>query len=114
MAKLLHSNAADTLPVSGKENGRAKPGRRLGAVDWLSLAATPTFSLMALVSATGGGAEMLCSSTMQDLLPLSGMAVMYVLMSVFHLAPWLRLISSSTTGRPPSTIVEKVQARSTT
>ena len=99
MAMLLHSNAADTLPVSGKENGRAKPGRRLGAVDWLSLAATPTFSLMALVSAVSGGAEVLCSS-MQDLLPLSGMAVMYVLMSVFHLAPWLRLISSRTTGRP--------------
>jgi hypothetical protein len=99
MAMLLHSNAADTLPVSGKENSGAKSGRRLGAVDWLSLAATPTFSLMAVVSATSGGAEMLCSS-MQDLLPLSGMVVMYVLMSVFHLAPWLRLISSSTTGRP--------------
>ncbi len=98
MAMLLHSNAADTLPVSGKENGGAKPGRRLGAIDWLSLAATPTFSLMALVSAVSGGAEVLCSS-MQDLLPLSGMAVMYVLMSVFHLAPWLRLISSRTTGR---------------
>jgi len=67
----------------------------LGAVDWLSLAAAPTFAIMALLtSVLGGGApDMLCSAV-QHASPLSGMVPMYVLMSAFHLAPWLKLISS--------------------
>jgi hypothetical protein len=43
-----------------------------GAADWLSLAAAPTFAFMAL---------------------------MYLLMSAFHLGRWLRLISSRRTQR---------------
>ena len=64
----------------------------LGAVDWLCLLATPTFAIMALISALTGGTDMTCMG-MQDASPLSGMAVMYGLMSVFHLAPWVRVIA---------------------
>jgi len=68
-----------------------------GAADWLCLAATPTFAMMALVTAVlGRGApDMLCSAA-QQAFPLNGMVLMYVLMSAFHLAAWLRLISRRT------------------
>ena len=63
---------------------------RLHAAEWLGLAATPTFAAMALVSATSGGPpDMLCIT--DGMSPLSGMTAMYVLMSAFHLCPWLRL-----------------------
>ncbi|MGQ0661689.1 hypothetical protein [Sphingosinicella sp.] len=61
--------------------------------DWLSLAATPAFALMALLaSAQGGAADLLCGAA-GGFSP-GGMVTMYLLMSVFHVAPWLRLISS--------------------
>jgi hypothetical protein len=63
--------------------------------DWLSLAAAPTFLTMALLtSASGGGAaDMMCSAAHAS--PLGGMVPMYLLMSAFHLAPWLRLITKA-------------------
>lgn len=64
------------------------------AADWLCLAATPTFAIMALLTAVAGGQpDMLCAAT-QDASPLSGMVPMYLLMSAFHSAPWLKLICS--------------------
>jgi hypothetical protein len=67
---------------------------RIGADRWLSLAAAPTFAIMALLTEIHGGAmpNMLCSAA-QNASPLTGMAPMYLLMSAFHLAPWLRLFS---------------------
>jgi hypothetical protein len=67
----------------------------LGAADWLSLAAAPTFAIMALLTGVvgGGRSDMLCSAA-QEASPLGGMVPMYMLMSAFHLAPWLKLISS--------------------
>jgi len=64
----------------------------IGAADFLYLAAAPTFAIMALLTSVlgGGSLDVLCSGTSQ----LSGMVPMYVLMSAFHLAPWLKLISS--------------------
>lgn len=62
----------------------------LGIADWLCLAAAPTFAVMALLSCIQGSeAAMLCMGAS----PLTGMAAMYLLMSAFHLAPWLRVIS---------------------
>ncbi len=60
---------------------------------WLSLAAAPTFAMMALLTRIYGGGmpDMLCSAA-QDISPLSGMVPMYLLMSAFHSAPWLKLI----------------------
>ena len=64
----------------------------LGAADWLCFAAAPTFGIMALLTGVLGGGQMamMCSTT-PDASPLSGMAAMYLLMSAFHSAPWLRL-----------------------
>jgi hypothetical protein len=60
-----------------------------GAADCLSVAAAPTFAMMALVTALGGGPlDLICWAS-----PFGGMLPMYVLMSVFHAGPWLRLIS---------------------
>lgn len=58
----------------------------------LGLAATPTLAAMALISGIGGPTDMLCATGHAPL--LSGMAPMYLLMSAFHSAPWLKLISS--------------------
>jgi len=71
----------------------------LGTADWLCLAAAPTFAIMALLTGVFGGAaaNMLCSAA-QDASPLGGMVPMYVLMSAFHSAPWLKLISSRRSG----------------
>jgi hypothetical protein len=67
----------------------------LGAADRLCLAAAPTFAIMAVLTGIlgGGPPDMLCSAA-QDASPLSGMIPMYVLMSAFHSAPWLKLVSS--------------------
>jgi hypothetical protein len=72
----------------------------LGAADWLCLAAAPTFAIMALLTGVlgNGPPDMLCSAA-QDASPLSGMVPMYLLMSAFHSAPWLKLISSRRSGR---------------
>ena len=70
-----------------------------GAADWLSLAATPVFALMALQTAAHGGpADILCSAA-QGALPFSGMVPMYLLMSVFHSAPWVKVARRVTAGR---------------
>ncbi len=70
-----------------------------GAADWLCLAAAPTFAIMALLTGVlgGGPGDMLCLAAHDDS-PLSGMVPMYVLMSAFHSAPWLKLISSRRKG----------------
>ena len=63
-----------------------------GAADWLYLAAAPTFGIMALLTFGGSPSDVFCST--HDASPLSGMLPMYALMSVFHSAPWLKLISN--------------------
>ena len=85
---------ADTMSCMNKEGGPNKSAT-LGAAVCLSLAAAPTFAVMALLTGVLGGGHMatMCS-TAQDALPLGGMAPMYVLMSAFHSAPWLKLISA--------------------
>jgi hypothetical protein len=66
----------------------------IDAVGWLHFAAAPTFAVMALLTAVAGGgpADMLCSAGHAS--GLSGMVPMYLLMSAFHSAPWLKLIGS--------------------
>jgi hypothetical protein len=64
-----------------------------GLAEWLCLAATPTFAVMALLTGVLGGSPMdiLCAAGHGSL--LSGMVPMYLLMSAFHASPWLKLIS---------------------
>jgi len=66
---------------------------KAAAGEWLSLAAAPTFALMALLSAAAGPgpADVLCAG---DAHSPTGMVAMYLLMSVFHLAAWLKLAGS--------------------
>jgi hypothetical protein len=62
---------------------------------WLGLAASPTFALMAWIAANDGPAHAVCSAGPGNL-PIGGMSAMYLLMSVFHLTPWLKRLSSHT------------------
>lgn len=80
------------------ESGASSPAA-LGAADLLCLAAAPTFAIMALLTGVlgGGPPDMLCSAG-HDASPLTGMVPMYLLMSAFHSAPWLKLVSSRRSG----------------
>ncbi|WHO75126.1 hypothetical protein [Rhizobium sp. BT03] len=76
-----------------KSSGRlTNPVGRIAAhaADRLSFAAAPTFALMALLTAATGSADMICTTT-PNAFPIGGMVPMYLLMSSFHLTPWLRL-----------------------
>jgi hypothetical protein len=74
----------------------------VGLTNWLYLAATPTFAVMALLTwMAGGDADMMCSAA-HGVSPLSGMVPMYVLMSAFHSAPWLKLIFRRRSAAPRS------------
>ena len=83
----------------GGSNGQLTRRSAVGlkAADGLALAASPTFAIMALLTGVLGAdpAEMLCSAA--HVSP-RGMVTMYLLMSAFHAAPWLKLISE----RPPA------------
>jgi hypothetical protein len=69
-------------------------GAASGLASWLGLAAAPTFAIMALWTGLfSGQPDMLCM-VMQGSSPMNGMTLMYLLMSLFHTAPWLRLISN--------------------
>jgi len=77
------------MSAAGNETGR-RDNAAPALAGWLSLAAAPTFAAMALVTwASGGDADMICS--MHAMSPLGGMVPMYLLMSAFHLSPWLKL-----------------------
>ena len=66
----------------------------LGFADRLRLAAAPTYAFMAVFTGIFGGSpkDMVCMA-MQHTSPLSGMVLMYILMSAFHAVPWLTRIA---------------------
>jgi len=80
-------------------HAQRRAGRGLGAGDWIGLAATPTFAVIALMTtlSDGGAHDALCAA-MHNAGPFGGMTFMYALMSVFHTAPWLRLIGRWRSG----------------
>jgi hypothetical protein len=81
--------------VTGSVDGEINSTRLKASADgWLSLAAAPVFAVMALLTKIHGGApNILCSAT-PETWPLTGMVPMYLLMSAFHLTPWLKLLSN--------------------
>jgi hypothetical protein len=70
-----------------------------GAAEWLCFSAAPTFAVMALLTGVLGGdsTEFFCTAA-HGASPLSGMVLMYLLMSAFHSGPWLRLLSKRRKG----------------
>jgi hypothetical protein len=82
------------LPNSDVEQRGWKPAKARAAC-LLSLAATPIFAIMALLTAVHGAStqDMICSAAPEGS-RLTGMIPMYLLMSAFHLGPWLRLLTS--------------------
>jgi hypothetical protein len=62
-----------------------------GPAGWLSLGAAPVFALMALWTGLLGQPDTFCMST-HDGSWIDRMALMYALMSVFHAAPWLKVL----------------------
>ncbi len=97
------SRGSATMIAARRETAGGSTGSgndaALGAADWLSLAAAPTFAIMALLTGVLGGGSLdgLCS-TAQGASPLTGMVPMYLLMSAFHSAPWLKLFSRRRSG----------------
>ena len=96
----IHMGAGGVTPGENANAATLAPLAPLGIADWLCLAAAPTFSLMALLTCIlSGDAAMPCMGAQGSSpfagLPLTGMPAMYLLMSAFHLAPWLRLISAT-------------------
>ena len=73
----------------------------LRAANWLRLAVMPTFAVMALLAAAANNSlpNVLCGGARDA--SLSGMVVMYSLMSVFHSACWLKLFSYYRLRRKP-------------
>lgn len=78
--------------IARKRTVQTEPPR--AAAVWLTLAASPTFALMACIS--GNDIEAMMGSSAHGVLPLGGMAWMYVLMSLFHVSPWLKVLSCLT------------------
>ena len=89
MSQTCHSNSTGAV---GCDHEGAAVARSI--VKWLSLAAAPTFAIMALLTAVVGGGPLdtLCSAANAS--SVGGMVPMYLLMSAFHLAPWLKLVSN--------------------
>ena len=90
---------ADMTDIAQSDTARGRERTEASAASLLSLAATPTFAVMALLTALDAGSmpAVLCSAV-RDGSPLTGMVPMYLLMSAFHLAPWLRVFSSVRRG----------------
>jgi hypothetical protein len=80
-----------TRPVDPRVE-RRREWPKAGADSLLSFAAAPTFAVMALMTATDGEPQLLCTAA-HLASPLGGMIPMYLLMSTFHSGPWLKLIS---------------------
>lgn len=84
----MSTTCADTPGREAAREHGSDVARR--AAGFLHLAAAPTFAVMALLTGVlGGGTDMLCSAAAAS--PFSGMVPMYLLMSAFHAAPWLKL-----------------------
>jgi len=87
---VTEAHSAGAAADAGRDGGEVVAASHLAR--WLGLAATPTFAVMAVLTAAlgGGPADMLCAAGHGAFV---GMVPMYLLMSAFHSAAWLRLIS---------------------
>ena len=88
MSQACHSGS--TGAVSCDDEGAAVAR---SIVRWLSLAAAPTFAIMALLTAVVGSGPLDTFCSAANASPVGGMVPMYSLMGAFHSAPWVKLIS---------------------
>jgi hypothetical protein len=96
----MSSLAGKKVVAIGAVRSESGHAAALRVGDWLGLAAAPTFAIMALLTPFDDGQpDMLCAA-MQHASPFGGMVPMYLLMSGFHFAPWLKLISRWRSGAP--------------
>jgi hypothetical protein len=81
------SRGGDAVPIA------------LVAANGLGLLAAPTFAIMALLCCLfdRGPEDLFCSGA-REASPLTGMAVMYLLMCAFHCAPWLKRLAGRQSG----------------
>ena len=88
----MTSNATHLVHPAG---GKRREWRQASAERLLSLAAAPAFATMALLTGflDGRMPDALCSAT-HGASSLTGMIPMYLLMSVFHSASWLRVLTN--------------------
>jgi hypothetical protein len=88
-------------PLAEGAASGAPAGPTLGR--WLGLAAAPTFAFMALWTALFNAAPDVLCMAMRSSSAVTGMTLMYLLMSVFHSSPWWRLIGgrAHATGHRP-------------
>ena len=95
----MSSFAGNNVVVIDAIRSESGHATALCAVDRLGLAAAPAFAIMALLTGVleGRQPDILCAG-MQHPAPLGGMVPMYLLMSAFHFAPWLKLISRLRNG----------------
>src|SRR5262245_38004729 len=93
------SEAHSSGRACGAIPSRGRQSATLRAADGLCLAAAPTFAIMAVLTGVFGSdqPDSICSAV-EHTSTLSGMIVMYFLMSGFHSPPWLKLISSQRNG----------------
>jgi hypothetical protein len=79
--------------TAGRQRSGTSGGKAASVARWLTLAAAPIFATMALVCAATGNADPICSAG-RGIFRFGSMEAMYLVMSVFHLPPWLRLVAS--------------------
>jgi hypothetical protein len=91
----LHAHPrSGTPPIGDGPAGAASAGSTMRSMaDWLCLAAAPTFAIMALLTGVLGEGMQPMTCLEDSASPLGGMVPMYLLMSVFHSAPWLKWLS---------------------
>lgn len=93
------------MSAATKDAG-SSPGSAVDVASRLALVAAPAFALMAGISVAGSPGMAICS-TSPALVPINDMALMYLLMSFFHLPPWLKLLSAR--SQPRDTIITQAE-----
>ena len=94
MRKSSPVNRMGAAPATTASSSRRGSPTALGLTGCLCPAAAPTFAMMALLTGVmdSGRTDVLCAA-MRAASPMAGMTSMYVLMSVFHLGPWMKLVT---------------------
>ena len=89
-------------PNTDSRKRPAHAGFALNIGEWLALAAAPTFASMAWLSALDAHGMAICA-TASSFSPVNNMALMYLVMGIFHLSPWLKLASARSRRLDPAT-----------